>query len=41
MGYRMLKYSSVDMLKRRLAAGEITKEEYHEMKNIIELPLTK
>ncbi|WP_018344208.1 SHOCT domain-containing protein [Cytophaga aurantiaca] len=41
MGYRMLKYSSMDILKRRLASGEISNDEYHEKKRILELPLTK
>ena len=42
MGYRMLKTESpIDVLKRRLATGEINNEEYHEKKKIIEAPLNK
>ena len=41
MGYRMMKESSIDILKRRLASGEINNDEYHEKKKIIEVPLNK
>jgi putative membrane protein len=40
MGYRMLRESSSEVLKRRLASGEITTEEYHEKKAILEAPLS-
>jgi len=35
-GRRMNKESPLDILKRRFAAGEITKEEYEERKKILE-----
>ena len=41
MGYRMLKDSAIDILKRRLAYGEINNDEYHEKKRIIDSPMIK
>ena len=41
MGYRMLKDSAIDILKRRLASGEINNDEYHEKKRIIDSPMIK
>ncbi|WP_354003293.1 SHOCT domain-containing protein [Mucilaginibacter aquariorum] len=35
-GQRKKKDSPLDILKKRFASGEITKEEYHERKKILE-----
>jgi putative membrane protein len=40
-GQRYRKDSHLDILKRRLALGEITNEEYLEKKNILESDLVK
>ena len=36
LGRRMNRESPLDILKRRFASGEITKEEYEEQKKILE-----
>jgi putative membrane protein len=35
VGYRMMKDSPLDILKRRLASGQITTEEFNEKKKLI------
>ncbi|HUZ60858.1 MAG TPA: SHOCT domain-containing protein [Hanamia sp.] len=35
-GYRRTRDSSYDILRKRFAAGEITKEEYQEAKKVLE-----
>ena len=40
-GQRMKRDSPLDILKRRLASGDITSEEYNEMKKLLEDDLAK
>jgi putative membrane protein len=40
-GQRKKKDSSLDILKKRLADGEITKEDFHEHKSFLEKELSK
>lgn len=40
-GYRTIRDYPIDILKRRLASGDITNEEYHEKKRILESSLAK
>jgi putative membrane protein len=40
-GQRRRKDSPLDILQKRFASGEITKEEYHETKHLLETDLAK